>query len=195
MYFDCKITALQYFMLKQFMAEKKHIDEKSQIMPIDVENWYIKYGPMVLRRCRSLLKDEEQAMDAMQEVFVKLMEGSERLTGDYPSSLLYTMATNLCLNRIRSNSRQSSASSDDLLYSIAVYDDTEERLFAGDLLDRIFRREPVSTREIAVMFYVDGMTLREVADTVGLSVSGVRKRLRVLKERVADLKEESHETI
>jgi DNA-directed RNA polymerase specialized sigma24 family protein len=30
---------------------------------------------------------------------------------------------------------------------------------------------------------VDGMTLEEVAAHVGLSVSGVRKRLRLLKER------------
>ena len=37
------------------------------------------------------------------------------------------------------------------------------------------------------MLYVDGMTLEEVAAEVGLSVSGVRKRLRVLKERVRGL--------
>ncbi len=34
------------------------------------------------------------------------------------------------------------------------------------------------------MHYVDGMTLEEVAGEVGLSVSGVRKRLRTLKARV-----------
>jgi RNA polymerase sigma-70 factor (ECF subfamily) len=195
MYFDCKIAVFPNIMAETVIEKHKYAERRYYIMQIDVESYYRRYGPMVLRRCRSLLKDEEQAMDAMQEVFVKLMESKDRLTGEYPSSLLYTMATNLCLNRIRSDSRQAGTGVDELLYSIAVYDDTEERLFAGDILDRIFRREPASTRDIAVLFYVDGMTLREVADTVGLSVSGVRKRLRTLKERVAALKEENYEAL
>jgi len=48
-------------------------------------------------------------------------------------------------------------------------------------------REQASTRTIAVMHLVDGLTLEEVAREVGLSVSGVRKRLRTLKARVAEL--------
>jgi DNA-binding NarL/FixJ family response regulator len=54
----------------------------------------------------------------------------------------------------------------------------------NNLLDHIFKREKKSTREIAVMHFVDGMTLKEVADEVGLSVSGVRKRIRELRSRV-----------
>jgi RNA polymerase sigma-70 factor (ECF subfamily) len=40
---------------------------------------------------------------------------------------------------------------------------------------------------MAVLHYVDGMTLEETAETVGLSVSGVRKRLRSLQARVKNL--------
>ncbi len=163
-------------------------------MPIDVESCYRKYGPMVLRRCRSLLRDEEQALDSMQEVFVKLLENSGRLTADYPSSLLFTMATNICLNRIRYDKRRYGAS-DELLLAIAVYDDTHERLALGETLDSIFGKEPPSTREMAVMHYVDGLTLQEVSMAVGLSVSGVRKRLRTLKEKVALLREADNEII
>jgi hypothetical protein len=42
---------------------------------------------------------------------------------------------------------------------------------------------PVSTRVSAVLHYVDGLTLEEVAAEVDLSVSEVRKRLRGLQER------------
>jgi RNA polymerase sigma-70 factor (ECF subfamily) len=34
---------------------------------------------------------------------------------------------------------------------------------------------------MAVLHYVDGLTLEQVADETGLSVSGVRKRLRQLR--------------
>jgi RNA polymerase sigma-70 factor (ECF subfamily) len=55
------------------------------------------------------------------------------------------------------------------------------------LLERIFLGEVESTRTIAVLHWVDGMTLEEVANEVGRSVSGVRKRLRTLREHVAEL--------
>ena len=52
---------------------------------------------------------------------------------------------------------------------------------ARSLLGRLFGRAPESSRTIAVLYLVDGMTLEEVAEAVGLSVSGVRKRLRSLR--------------
>ena len=59
----------------------------------------------------------------------------------------------------------------------------EERLSARRILDRIFRRHEASTKVIAVLHYLDGLTLEEVAEQVGLSVSGVRKRLDGLKSK------------
>ncbi len=136
---------------------------------------------MVLRRCRQFLGDEDRALDAMQEVFVNLIKNSGKLTGSYPSSLLYRMATNICLNMIREDKRKPVIHDTDALAVIARYDDTEERTVINELLDRIFERDAASSRQIAVMHYVDGMTLAEVAQEVGLSVSGVRKRLRKLQ--------------
>jgi RNA polymerase sigma-70 factor (ECF subfamily) len=66
-------------------------------------------------------------------------------------------------------------------------------LIVRDLLDRLFRKEKQSTREIATLHFVDGMTLQEVADEVGLSLSGVRKRIRELKARIKIKKEAYNE--
>lgn len=156
-------------------------------MAIDVEAFYTRYGPMVTRRCRSLLGDEEEARDAMQDVFTQLLLHEDRLEGHAPSSLLYRIATNVCLNRIRSRRRRREDAETDLLYEIASRDDLEETSLAGAVLDRLFGREKESTRTIAVMHLVDGMTLEEVARETGLSVSGVRKRLRTLRERLEAL--------
>jgi RNA polymerase sigma-70 factor, ECF subfamily len=160
-------------------------------MAIDIEAYYQKYSPMVLRRCRFLLKDEDLALDAMQEVFMKLIEKKDSLHGTYPSSLLYTIATNICLNMIRSGKRTSASYDDGILTEIASWDEPhDQKLVVTDLIDRIFSGEKTGTREIAVMHYIDGMTLEQVAETSGLSVSGVRKRLRTLRERVQPLREE-----
>ena len=159
-------------------------------MAINVDEYYRKYGPMVLRRCRRMLKNEDLAVDAMQDTFVQLLRYKDRLEGDAPSSLLFRMATNVCLNKIRSMNRKPEDRDEQLLAQIASFDDSEGRSIARSLLDKIFAAEKESTKTIAVMHYVDGMTLQEVADQSGLSVSGVRKRLRTLSERVQGWQED-----
>ena len=52
------------------------------------------------------------------------------------------------------------------------------------VLDWLFNRHPDSSRTIAVLHYVDGLTLEQVASEIGMSVSGVRRRLRKLRETV-----------
>ena len=155
-------------------------------MAIHVENYYRDYGPMVLRRCRQMLRDEEKAVDAMQDVFVQLLRNQDRLNHQAPSSLLYRIATNTCLNRIRGEGR-CAEDSDDLIERIASAEDAAARNRARSVLRRLFGAEKESTGTIAVLHLVDGMTLEEVATEVDMSVSGVRKRLRRLRGRLVEL--------
>jgi RNA polymerase sigma-70 factor (ECF subfamily) len=142
---------------------------------------------MVLRRCRRLLRDEDRAMDAMQDVFVRVLQRRDYLRATYPSSLLYRIATNVCLNCIRD--QRLDLPGDEVLIRIAGMEDLESRLDARAMLDRLFARHRDSTRTIAVLHFVDGLTLEEVAREVGMSVSGVRKRLRGLRESLEELEE------
>ena len=138
---------------------------------------------MVLRRCRKLMGDEESALDCMQDVFARLLDMA-RPPIEHPSSFLYTMATRLCLDRLRSAAHRH-AGGDTLLYEIADAQDIESTAFARRLLDRIFHRQEESTRVMAVLHFVDGMNLAEVGEQLGLSAAAVRRRLEKLKARVA----------
>jgi RNA polymerase sigma-70 factor (ECF subfamily) len=154
---------------------------------LDVEALTGRYGPMVLRRCRQLLRDEDEAVDACQDVFVRLLERRDRIDASHPSSLLYIMATNVCLNRIRDRRRHAEPTEDDELERIATARAQEGESDARLLLDRLFRRQPASSRTMAVLHYLDGLTLPEVAGEVGLSVSTVRKRLRGLRRVLREM--------
>lgn len=159
-------------------------------MAVDVEAFYRSHGPMVLRRCRRLLRDEAKAVDAMHDVFVEILRRRDVLEASSPAGLLLTTATNLCLNRLRSERRKPEDGDDQLLLRIASLDGdgrVEEQTLAGRILARLFSGQPESSRMIAVLHYVDRLTLEEVAAEVGMSVSGVRKRLRNIKERLPAL--------
>ena len=141
---------------------------------------------MVLRRCRQLLKDEEMALDAMQDVFVKVLNKKNSLKDTYPSSLLYTIATNHCLNILRKENR--SSADNEILERIVSTDQVEEKAVNRIFLDQLFTDQKPSTRTIAVLHYMDGLTLEETAQMSGMSVSGVRRRLRKLREAGFSLK-------
>lgn len=155
--------------------------------PLSVEALYEKYGPMVLRRCRRLLRDEALAVDAMQDVFVQVIRQQDRLTTEAASALLFRLATNVSLNRLRTARRHPEDRDDELVLAIAHELDVESATHARSLLARLFKDEPASTATIALLHFLDGMTWEQVAREVGMSVSGVRKRARVLGERLQAL--------
>jgi RNA polymerase sigma-70 factor (ECF subfamily) len=161
-------------------------------LALDIEGSFERFGPMVVRRCRALLRDEHEAQDATQDVFVALLRAGDRLDDQAPAALLLRVATNVCLNRLRTRRRRPEDRDHDRLLEIAALEDGagEGRTLARSVLDRLFGKDDplaASTRTIAVMHLVDGMTLEEVAREAGLSVSGVRKRLRTLRARLQDL--------
>jgi len=153
-------------------------------MAIDIAAWYEKYGPMVIRRCRRILGNSDDVMDAVHDVFVNLLRAQPRLHGQYPSSLLYTMATNICLNRIRRNKRESlmdiTVEGESLSFST---DEGFDQVEAEMILEAILKDESEMNRAICFMYHADGMTLKEIGEAVGLSTAGVHKRLEVFKSR------------
>lgn len=149
----------------------------------EVEHLYNKFGPMVLRRCRFLLKDDLKAQDAMQDVFVRILE-SNYGKQDLCSSLFFTTATRICLNQIRSDKYRNHLQIENLSDLIEDSFSTKQKeiINVSLLLDTIFSQRDSLDKEIATLYYVDDYTLEETAAKVKMSVSGVRKRLAGLKK-------------
>jgi len=144
---------------------------------INIDDCYKKYAPMVFRRCRGMLGNDDDALDAAQDVFVSLLRHQQRLHGRFLSSLLYTIATNTCLNRLRQRKQQGETPQplEELLPAVA--DPEFDRVEVGMIMDAILENESESNRMICYMYHRDGMTLQEIGEVMGLSISGVRKRL------------------
>jgi RNA polymerase sigma-70 factor, ECF subfamily len=158
-------------------------------VPVDSYSYYCTYAPMVLRRCRRLLRDDQAARDAMHDVFVQVLSRESELADQAPSALLFRIATNVCLNRIRTTKRR--PEDGELVDEIVAEADHVARSAARSVLARLFRQEPEDTAVMAVLHFVDRMTLEEVAAEVGMSVSGVRKRLDKLRTKLRHLEDRS----
>jgi RNA polymerase sigma-70 factor (ECF subfamily) len=135
------------------------------------------------------LGDEARAVEVMQETFVNLISKQAELNAESPSSLLYRMATNLCLNIIRSEQGRRNKEESGVLTEILQSSDPRPRWESWHSLFKIFSRQKEVSVYISVLFFLDGMTLEEISTETGLSVSGVRKHLQKIKVAATKHKE------
>jgi RNA polymerase sigma-70 factor (ECF subfamily) len=158
-----------------------------------VADLYQRYGHLVRTRCYFLLRDEEAARDAAQEVFVRVMRSIESFREDAsPSTWMLKIATNHCLNVIASQK----AKWRDRFQQYMTHLD-EEGLLAGvdpekaRLVTQLLAKLDLETQQVAIFYYVDEMTQEEIASALNRSLPTVRKRLAKFK-RVAQ-KELGHD--
>jgi RNA polymerase sigma-70 factor (ECF subfamily) len=143
---------------------------------------YRRCGATIYRRCLKLLGDRAAALDATQEVFIRFMTHANQLErGDGYLGWIYRVATNHCLNVLRDDARLivcDPASLPEVAVNAATsgYADL-------DLSARLLRRFDETTRTVAILALVDGLTQDEVAEVMGLSRKTVGKKLNLFIER------------
>jgi RNA polymerase sigma-70 factor (ECF subfamily) len=154
-----------------------------------VAELYGTLGPAVYRRCLKLLRDRDEARDATQDVFMKLVRDMDRLQDrETVMPWIYRVATNHCLNLIRSRRRAGE--------SVPVEDAGLELApaasGAASYPDRVLARAVLAefdtdTQAVAVGVLVDGMEHEELARALGVSRKTVQRRLERFLTRAREL--------
>lgn len=150
-----------------------------------IEELYDRYAHLVYRRCLMLLGNVADAEDALQEVFIKVMRSADSFRGDSsPTTWLYRISTNHCLNMLRSNKRlrkrlERQAAERQALAVVLPAEQMEAAAQIRELLPSFDER----TQRMAVYYFVDGMNQEEIAQQVGASVPTVRKYLNKFVEK------------
>ena len=131
-----------------------------------------------------ILGDAADAEDAMQEVFVKAMKALETFRGDSsPTTWLYRISTNHCLNMIRSKKRLRLRLEQKAKDPLPLSNVPAERMEAATLVRELLPLFDRRTQQMAIYCFVDGMSQEEVAIQVGASVPTVRKYLKAFVEK------------
>jgi RNA polymerase sigma-70 factor, ECF subfamily len=151
--------------------------------PFDLEELYRRYGDLVLGRCRSLLRNDADAQEVAQEVFLRAWRYRDTFRGEAsPSTWLFKVTTTTCLNRLRTKRRHPEELVDDDL-PVGVTDTLLGSLETRQLLDAVLAEEEEGTVAAVVYHYVDGMTHDEAGELLGVTGAAVRKRIALFRER------------
>ncbi len=147
-----------------------------------LERVYQSHGAMLHRRCLQILGDEQEALDALQDLFLQLQDKLDTFRGDaLLTTWLYRIATNHCLNRLRS--ARALMRMKERIEPEREHD--PERLLENrELLMKLL--EQLSEDDVQIAFYRhhDGMTQQEIAEILGVTERTVRNRLERLDRKV-----------
>jgi RNA polymerase sigma-70 factor, ECF subfamily len=125
-----------------------------------LERLYREQAPAVLRRARQILRDEDEARDALQEIFLSLVDTTQFEERGGTTSWFYVRTTNYCLNRLRDGKNRARLRAERGAASASSAPPRGETLLiARDVLARL----PAELAEVAVYYYCDEMTHDEIA--------------------------------
>jgi RNA polymerase sigma-70 factor (ECF subfamily) len=170
------------------------IDGGRSTGPARLSEWYGKYGGAVYGRCRFLLRDATLAEDALQDVFAKALSVKGGLSGvESPLTWLMKVATHHCLNLLRAKAAAWREQVVELERAKGEAHGGQKQLEDRDLVRRALAEHDVETQAAVVHYFLDEMTLVEVAALLERSVPTVRKRLEAFAEHTGKKLREADE--
>ena len=122
------------------------------------------------------------AEEVVHEIFVKVIEHIDRFRAESsPTTWLYRMTTNHCLNRLRDRNRRAELWREhaDPRWSNPIADADQETIA---FLREFWRTLDDELVEVGVYYFIDGITHAEIARIVGCSDRTVGNRLARLRD-------------
>lgn len=139
----------------------------------EFESLYTHCFPPAMRLAMSLLHEEEEARDVVHEVFLKLWESGGRVTN--PQAYVMRSVRNSCLNSIEKHDARERIRRRLTLEPPPAEEDLEWR--NEEVMAAIRLLLTAREREMVGKIYSEGMSYKETAASLGVSVSAVNKNI------------------
>ncbi|MGJ7030410.1 RNA polymerase sigma factor [Niabella hirudinis] len=135
-----------------------------------------RYTLLLFGVCMKYLKDETQAQDAVQQVFLKVIQEVHKYRIDYFKSWLYTVAKNHCLTVLRDKKRAIPVELTDHSPIAAVQEEAEpeEEAVSPELLKDALDALSAEQRQSVILFYLQKKSYQEISASEGYSLLQVK---------------------
>lgn len=154
-----------------------------------------RYGSMTYGVCLKYFKNEADSQDATVKIFEKILEDLKRMQVKHFKSWLYRVTQNHCLMELRKK-KPHSTSIDELEHILTEdaspnkYHEREIRLSA---LDKALHDLKPDQKKCVMLFYIDELSYKEVADKTGFTLKEVKSYIQNGKRNLRILLEKNQE--
>ena len=148
---------------------------------------YERHMELIYAVCYNYLRNEEEAKDAVMNLFEQLITGLRRHEVQQFGSWLHSVARNYCLMQLRKHQLHQTTAlltnagddAEDESVGKLPYDDTDSTDLEEDLtrLEAVLKTLPVEQQTCLTLFYLERKTYTEVADLTGYDLKQVKSYL------------------
>jgi RNA polymerase sigma-70 factor (ECF subfamily) len=154
-----------------------------------------RYTLLLLGVCMKYLKNEEEAKDGVQQVFLKAITELHKYKVEYFKSWLYMVAKNHCLMKLRDKQGRSTTEIREQMAVVPPDEENNIRLHVEkdkqlELMNDCLQQLNNEQKLCVTLFYLEKRTYQEVAEHTGYNIMQVKsyiqngkRNLKILLER------------
>ena len=149
-----------------------------------------RYQRRLFSVCQRILGSSEDAEEAVQETFVRLARHAHSFRGDAQvSTWLYSIARNVCTDKIRYSARRPATPVDDITSVAGDLAGGDEFAMSDTVgaLHRALAQLDERSRSLLLLVAVEELTYEEAAEVTGLAVGTVKSRVSRARVRLGVL--------
>ncbi len=164
-----------------------HIDDKELLQRFydDGNNEWLgavlqRYTMLLFGVCMKYLKNEEEAKDAVQQVFLKSINELRKYKVEYIKSWLYMVAKNHCLMKLRDKGKYPAELNEQVMAAPQDGPDLREIKEKDKTLDLMAQalKELNKEQQLCVtLFYLEKKSYQQVAEETGYSLMQVKSHI------------------
>ncbi len=148
---------------------------------------YKRYSGKVYGKCISLLKNEFNAEDATQEIFVKILLNLSKFSGRSKfSTWIYSITYNYCIDWIRKKKKDPSTLVEDVTKASDPIEEIEDQYLLALSVKRlkiVLDEIPAQDKSILLMKYQDDMSIKEISEVFEKTESAVKMKIKRAKQK------------
>lgn len=169
--------------LTDLITSSKRNDEKAFRQIVEC------YQSMIYSLAFRILCNEEEAKDIVQETFIKVWVNLSGYQADKKfSTWLYAIATNLCLDKLKSSKhRYQTGTMDETLNNLISSEDIEQTFINSELGDIILRLTNELTPKQKIVFtlrYLQELEIAEIVQITNLSPTKIKSNLFLARQTI-----------
>jgi len=139
-----------------------------------------RYTLLLFGVCMKYLKQEEEAKDCVQQIFVKIITELPKYRVTFFKSWIYTIARNHCLMKLRDKHGRQVELSESML---ADWDDEPgkrrhlEKDQLLELMSQALEELNKEQKQCVILFYLDKRSYQDIADITGFTLMQVKSHI------------------
>ena len=160
----------------QELLDRFNTDHDNQWLGILLE----RYTLLLLGVCMKYLKNEEQARDSVQQIFLKAITELQKYRVEYFKSWIYMVAKNHCLMQLRDKPGKNTVEVRESIVAESEETDKEELLLnerTYEYLGEALKELNTDQQLCVTLFYIEKKSYQQISEQTGYSMMQVKSHI------------------